>query len=201
LTALFTAALIARSSSTRIGVDGYSDFNALHSGRHNEEVQFSAFDVLAMDGDDLRYLSLSMWKANLARLLARRPDGIFLSDFECEIGPDLFVAACRMGLEGLVSKHRHRPYRVDQSTGSRSKNRKHPAMELTLGYHRRRGCLADRILANGSFAHRIFADWRRLYNRLRMRKVCRQCCSHKCQGCGTDNREFQHRSPPTIESA
>jgi ATP-dependent DNA ligase len=73
LTALFTAALIARSSSTRIGVDGYSDFNALHSGRHNEEVQFSAFDVLAMDGDDLRYLSLSMWKANLARLLARRP--------------------------------------------------------------------------------------------------------------------------------
>jgi ATP-dependent DNA ligase len=108
-TALFTAALIARSSSTRIGVDGYSDFNALHSGGHNEEVQFCAFDVLAMDGDDLRYLPLSMWKANSARLLARRPDGIFLSDFECEIGPDLFVAACRMGLEGLVSKHRDRP--------------------------------------------------------------------------------------------
>ena len=27
-----------------------------------------------------------------------------------EIGPELFVAACRMGLEGLVSKHRERPY-------------------------------------------------------------------------------------------
>jgi len=54
-----------------------------------------------MDGDHLRSLPLSMWKANLARLLARRPDGIFLSDFECEIGPDLFVAACRMGLEGF----------------------------------------------------------------------------------------------------
>jgi hypothetical protein len=39
-----------------LGVDGYSDFNALHAGRHNEEVQLCAFDVLAMDGDDLRDL-------------------------------------------------------------------------------------------------------------------------------------------------
>jgi hypothetical protein len=44
--------------------------------------------VLAIDGDDLRDLSLSMRKASLARLLARRPDGIFVSDFEqVEIGP------------------------------------------------------------------------------------------------------------------
>jgi hypothetical protein len=57
-------------------------------------------------------LPLSLRKTNLARLLARRPDGIFLSDFEQGvIGPDLFLAACRMGLEGLVSKHRNRPYR------------------------------------------------------------------------------------------
>jgi ATP-dependent DNA ligase len=39
--------------------------NALHSGKHNEEVQLCAFDVLAMDGDDLRSLPLSMRKANL----------------------------------------------------------------------------------------------------------------------------------------
>ena len=57
-----------------LGVDGYSDFNALHAGRHNEEVQLGAFDVLAMDGDDLRDLRLSLRKANLQRLLARRPD-------------------------------------------------------------------------------------------------------------------------------
>ena len=35
-----------------IGVDGASDFNALHSGKHNEEVQLCAFDVLALDRDD-----------------------------------------------------------------------------------------------------------------------------------------------------
>jgi len=46
-----------------------------------------------------------MRKTNLARLLARRPDGIFVASFEQgEIGPELFRAACRMGLEGLVSK-------------------------------------------------------------------------------------------------
>ena len=37
-----------------------------------------------------------------------------------EIGPELFEAACRMGLEGLVSKHRERVYRPGH-TGSRSR--------------------------------------------------------------------------------
>ena len=118
-----------------LGVDGYSDFNAMYSGKHNEEVQLCAFDVLAMDGDDLRDLPLSMPKANLARLLARRPDGIFLSDFEQgEIGPDLFRAACDMGLEGLVSKRRDRPYRGGRSKyWVKVKNRKHPAMQRVMG--------------------------------------------------------------------
>jgi len=34
-----------------LGVDGHSDFNALHSGKHNDEAQLCAFDVLVMDGD------------------------------------------------------------------------------------------------------------------------------------------------------
>src|SRR5215469_3439220 len=113
------------------GVDGYSDFNALHSGRHNDEVELVAFDILALDGDDLRNLPLSMRKANLARLLARRPDGIFISDFEQgEIGPGLFRAACRMGLEGLVSKRSDRPYRGGRSKDwIKIKNRQHQAFE------------------------------------------------------------------------
>jgi len=106
-----------------LGVDGRSDFNGLHSRKHNDEVQFYAFDVLAMQGEDLRQLPLHLRKNNLARLLARRVDGIFLSDFEQgDIGPDLFRHACRMGLEGLVSKHRERPIAADaRQTGSRSR--------------------------------------------------------------------------------
>jgi bifunctional non-homologous end joining protein LigD len=74
-----------------LGVDGISDFNGLHSRRHNDEVQLYAFDILALEGEDLRKLPLHLRKNNLARLLARRLEGIFLSDYERgEIGPDLF---------------------------------------------------------------------------------------------------------------
>ena len=101
-----------------LGVDGIADFNALHSRKHNHEVQLYAFDILALDGEDLRGLPLTLRKTNLARLLARRPDGIFVAPFETgEIGPDLFRAACNMGLEGMVSKRSDRPYR-----GGRSKD-------------------------------------------------------------------------------
>jgi bifunctional non-homologous end joining protein LigD len=117
-----------------LGVDGIADFNALHSRRHDEEVQLYAFDILALDGEDLRGLPLSMRKTNLARLLARRPDGIFVAPFEQgEIGPDLFRAACRMGLEGLVSKRRDRPYQAGRSKHwIKVKNRSHPAMDRVM---------------------------------------------------------------------
>jgi bifunctional non-homologous end joining protein LigD len=113
-----------------LGVDGISDFNGLHSRQHDDEVQLYAFDILALNGEDLRKLPLSLRKTNLARLLARRPDGIFVSDFEQgEIGPDLFRAACNMGLEGLVSKRRDRPYRAGRSPDwIKVKNRSHPAL-------------------------------------------------------------------------
>ena len=111
------------------GVDGRSDFNGLHSRKHDAEVQFYAFDILVSDGDDLRRLPLSMRKTNLAHLLARRVDGIFLSDFEQgEIGPDLFRHACLLGLEGMVSKHRESTYRGGRSPRwIKVKNQRHPA--------------------------------------------------------------------------
>jgi bifunctional non-homologous end joining protein LigD len=104
-----------------LGIDGIADFNALHSRQHDDEVQLYAFDILALDGEDLRSLPLSMRKTNLARLLARRPDGIFVAPFEQgEIGPDLFRAACRMGLEGLYRNAVTGPTKLDdQRTGSR----------------------------------------------------------------------------------
>jgi ATP-dependent DNA ligase len=114
-----------------LGVDGVADFDALYSRQCDDRVQLYAFDVLALDGDDLRTLPLSMRKTNLARLLRRRSDGIFIAPFEVgEIGPDLFRAACGMGLEGLVSKRRDRPYQAGRSKHwIKVKNRKHPAMD------------------------------------------------------------------------
>ncbi len=114
-----------------LGVDGVSDFNGLHSRRHDDEVQLYAFDILALDGDDLRKLPLHLRKTNLARLLARRPEGIFVSEFEQgEIGPDLFRQACKFGLEGLVSKRRESVYRGGRSPNwIKVKNRSHPAID------------------------------------------------------------------------
>ncbi len=54
-----------------LGVDGVSDFDGLHSRQHDAEVQLYAFDILTLDGEDIRKLPLSMPKANLARLLSR----------------------------------------------------------------------------------------------------------------------------------
>jgi ATP-dependent DNA ligase len=122
-----------------LGVDGIADFDALHSRQHEEEVQLYAFDVLALDGDDLRRLPLSMRKTNLAQLLRGRPDGIFAAPFEQgEIGPDLFRAACNMGLEGMVSKRTDRPYRAGRSPDwVKVKNWKHPAFDRVQKAHRR----------------------------------------------------------------
>jgi ATP-dependent DNA ligase len=67
----------------------------------------------------LHELPLHLRKTNLERVLARRPEGIFVNPFERgEIGPDLFRAACDMGLEGLVSKHGGA---AGRSTGLRSR--------------------------------------------------------------------------------
>jgi bifunctional non-homologous end joining protein LigD len=55
-----------------LGVDGISDFDGLHSCKHDDEVQFYAFDMLVSDGEEIRKLPLSMRKTNLSRLLARR---------------------------------------------------------------------------------------------------------------------------------
>jgi bifunctional non-homologous end joining protein LigD len=101
---------------------------------HEHEVQLYAFDVLALDGDDLRGLPLHLRNTNLQRLLARPPDGITVAPFERgEIGPDLYRAACGMGLEGLVSKHRDRPHRGGrQKHWIKVKNRGHPAIGREL---------------------------------------------------------------------
>ncbi|WP_439400436.1 RNA ligase family protein (plasmid) [Bradyrhizobium sp. PMVTL-01] len=117
-----------------LGVEGVPDFNALHSRQHDEEVQLCAFDLLVESGDDLRKLPLHLRKNALRRLLARRPERIFVSPFEQgEIGPDLFRAACRMGLEGIGPKHRDRPYQAGRSKyWIKVKNRSHPAMHRVM---------------------------------------------------------------------
>jgi bifunctional non-homologous end joining protein LigD len=54
-------------------------------------------------------------KKRLARLLPRRRVGIVLSDHTDEDGTMLFLQACKLGLEGIVSKKLSAPYRSGPS--------------------------------------------------------------------------------------
>ena len=89
-----------------------------------------AFDLLSLGGDDIRSDPLHARKARLEKLLAKSSDGIQINEHLAgEIGPAMFRHACKLGLEGIVSKHRDRAYRAGRSTNwIKVKNPSSPAM-------------------------------------------------------------------------
>jgi bifunctional non-homologous end joining protein LigD len=91
--------------------DGVSDFDALHDRRRDREVQLLAFDLLELDGEDLRPDPLERRKAGLATLLRRSQTGIQLTEHVEAPGHVVFAHACLLGLEGIVSKRCDAPYR------------------------------------------------------------------------------------------
>jgi bifunctional non-homologous end joining protein LigD len=110
--------------------DGISDFDGLHGGKRNAEVRLYAFDLLADDGVDMRDETLKIRKLWLGKLLKRSGDGILYNEHEAgAIGPRLFEQACKMGLDGIVSKHRERGYSAGRSPHwIKVKNPTSPAM-------------------------------------------------------------------------
>jgi hypothetical protein len=88
-----------------------------------------AFDLLELDGEDLRSLALGDRKRRLAKLVGRRRLGIVVSEHTDEDGAAVFRQACKMGLEGIVSKRLSAPYRSGVSRDwLKVKNPDSPAM-------------------------------------------------------------------------
>jgi bifunctional non-homologous end joining protein LigD len=84
------------------------------------------FDLLAVDGLDIRGERLDDRRAKLRKLLAR-PDGVRFSEHLA--GEGEFRHACKLGLEGIVSKRRHSAYRSGRSKSwIKVKNPDSPAM-------------------------------------------------------------------------
>ena len=97
--------------------------------RHGKRGHAVRLDLLELDGEDLRALPLGDRKKRLAGLLARRRVGIVLSEHTAEDGAAIFLQACRMGLEGIVSKRLSAPYRSGPSRDwIKGKNPNSPAM-------------------------------------------------------------------------
>jgi bifunctional non-homologous end joining protein LigD len=93
------------------GEDGVATFDAMHHHGTVRAAILQAFDLLELDGEDLRPSMLGKRKVRLARLLARAPPGIELNEHTDEDGATVFRHACAMGLEGIVSKRLTAPYR------------------------------------------------------------------------------------------
>jgi bifunctional non-homologous end joining protein LigD len=95
---------------------GMSHFNllqrALGRGRRRHEIMLAVFDLLWLDGEDLREKPLRQRRAALKKLVGETPpDGMVFSDaIEGDAG-NLLSRACAFGLEGVVSKRLDSPYR------------------------------------------------------------------------------------------
>ena len=96
--------------------NGMSNFDRLRHRRDDGAVFLYAFDLIELNGDDLRREPLEVRKATLTSLLikARRP-GIRLNEHIEADGPTVFAHACKMGLEGIVSKRKDSSYRSGRS--------------------------------------------------------------------------------------
>src|ERR1700722_11394692 len=111
------------------GPDGVAIFEALHRRGTVSEAMLYGFDLLELDGEDLRGLPLGDRKKRLTRLLGGRRLGIVLSDHTDDDGAAVFRQGCVMGLEGIVSKRLTAPYRSGPSRDwLKVKNPDSPAM-------------------------------------------------------------------------
>ena len=91
--------------------EGGIDFYGLRGAARTDDVSFWAFDLLELDGKDLRELPLISRKAHLEKLV-RRLKGTDIGVVPTFVdGEALMIACMDRGVEGIVSKRRDAPYR------------------------------------------------------------------------------------------
>jgi bifunctional non-homologous end joining protein LigD len=114
LAALSANDLILDGEAVVADARGIPDFGLLHAdlaaGR-KERLLYYAFDLLYLDGFDLRGAPLAERKRLLAELLAGASERILYAEHLEGEGAEIQERACAMGLEGIVSKQQDAPYR------------------------------------------------------------------------------------------
>jgi bifunctional non-homologous end joining protein LigD len=74
-------------------------FDRLRYRRQDGRVFVYAFDLIELDGEDLRHEPIERRKAALAKLIRRAKTGLVLNDHIDEPGDVVFRHACKLGLE------------------------------------------------------------------------------------------------------
>jgi bifunctional non-homologous end joining protein LigD len=101
--------------------DGRTSFQALQnvfSGGARDRLVYFVFDLLHLDGDDIAREPLERRKTKLSALLGSAADGVIrYSEHVVGRGGAFFAKACRLGLEGIVSKRRDLPYEPGRRGG------------------------------------------------------------------------------------
>jgi len=100
------------------GADGNPSFSALQQAIKGEGGDFElfAFDLLALDGEDLTGLGTVERKSRLAALLPGAHPVVHYADHVVGAGEKLFAAMCKAGQEGIISKRADAAYRGDRTT-------------------------------------------------------------------------------------
>jgi bifunctional non-homologous end joining protein LigD len=93
---------------------GHSDFGALRTKAGGARASFVAFDLLSLEGDDLRQRPLEERRDALSRLVAGIGN-IHFSASVADEGAIVFAHGCELGLEGIVSKRAGSRYRSGAS--------------------------------------------------------------------------------------
>src|SRR5665213_974181 len=109
-TALIDGELVVEDDG---GVSSFSLLQEVLTSGAQDRLTFYVFDLLHLDGQDLRALPLHARKEALTKLLQRAPakGPLRLSESIAESGSVLIRHACKLGLEGIVSKRDDVPYR------------------------------------------------------------------------------------------
>jgi bifunctional non-homologous end joining protein LigD len=110
--------------------NGLASFERIRYRQHDGDVFLYAFDLIELNGDDLRRDPLQVRKATLASIVAKARPGIRFNEHIEGDGPTVFAHACKMGLEGIVSKRKDSAYRSGRSPDwLKMKNSAHAAVK------------------------------------------------------------------------
>jgi bifunctional non-homologous end joining protein LigD len=109
--------------------DGLAVFDLIRRQRHGGDAVLCAFDLIELEGEDLRRAPIEHRKQKLSRLVRTPHPGIVLNEHYDGDGDIVFEHACKLGCEGIVSKRLGSAYRAGRSPHwVKIKNPKAPAV-------------------------------------------------------------------------